>query len=283
MDFVCTDETKTISIPCPSESVQQIQICKLSEPHYGILGVSALICDGGTCSPLPPAPHHLAFIGDSITCGYGIDAASPEDAFSIATEHAAKSYAAQTAKLLHADAHILSYSGFGVYSGFPEESCKNETDLLPLVYEAAGFYHYQPENWKSTILLPFAPPEAVILYLGTNDSAYLHLFPEEGTAFQAAYTAFLQKLRSEFPTAFLVCMLGMSSDLDAAPFVTLLQLLNSKITALLSAMCVPQLERISEQIITPVRPHSEMLRNCSLICCGNTCPSKSGQLVFFRE
>ena len=75
MDFVCMDETKTISIPCPSESAQQIQICKLSEPHYGILGVSALICDGGTCSPLPPAPHHLAFIGDSITCGYGIDAA----------------------------------------------------------------------------------------------------------------------------------------------------------------------------------------------------------------
>ena len=169
--------------------------------------------------PLPPAPHHLAFIGDSITCGYGIDAASPEDAFSIATEHAAKSYAAQTAKLLHADAHILSYSGFGVYSGFPEESCKNETDLLPLVYEAAGFYHYQPENWESTILLPFAPPEAVILYLGTNDSAYLHLFPEKGAAFQAAYAAFLQKLRSEFPTAFLVCMLGMSSDLDAAPFI----------------------------------------------------------------
>lgn len=77
MDFVCTDETKTISIPCPSESAQQIQICKLSEPHYGILGVSALTCDGGTCSPLPPAPHHLAFIGDSITCGYGIDVASP--------------------------------------------------------------------------------------------------------------------------------------------------------------------------------------------------------------
>ena len=93
---------------------------------------------GGTCSPLPPAPHHLAFIGDSLTCGYGIDAASPEDAFSIATEHAAKSYAAQTAKLLHADAHILSYSGFGVYSGFPEESCKNETDLLPLVYSTAA-------------------------------------------------------------------------------------------------------------------------------------------------
>ena len=138
---------------------------------------------------------------------------------SIATEHAAKSYAAQTAKLLHADAHILSYSGFGVYSGFPEESCKNETDLLPLVYEAAGFYHYQPENWKSTILLPFAPPEAVILYLGTNDSAYLHLFPEEGAAFQAAYAAFLQKLRSQFPMAFLVCMIGMSSDLDAAPFI----------------------------------------------------------------
>ena len=101
MDFVCTDETKTISIPCPSESVQQIQICKLSEPHYGILGVSALTCDGGTCSPLPPAPHHLAFIGDSITCGYGIDAASPEEPFSIATEHAAKSYAAQTAKQMH--------------------------------------------------------------------------------------------------------------------------------------------------------------------------------------
>ena len=57
MDFVCTDETKIISIPCPSESAQQIQICKLSEPHYGILGVSALTCDGGTCSPLPPAPH----------------------------------------------------------------------------------------------------------------------------------------------------------------------------------------------------------------------------------
>ena len=102
---------------------------------------------------------------------------------------------------------------------FTVESSKNETDLLPLVYEAAGFYHYQPENWETTTLLPFAPPEAVILYLGTNDSAYLHLFPEEGAAFQAAYAAFLQKLRSQFPTAFLVCMIGMSSDLDAAPFI----------------------------------------------------------------
>ena len=171
IDFVYTDETKIISIPCPSESAQQIQICKLSEPHYGILGVSALTCDGGTCSPLPPAPHHLAFIGDSITCGYGIDAASPEDAFSIATAHAAKSYAVLTAKLLHADAHILSYSGFGVYSGFPEKSCKNETDLLPLVYEAAGFYHYQPENWETTTLLPFAPPEAVKAMTGSCFSA----------------------------------------------------------------------------------------------------------------
>ena len=42
---------------------------------------------------------------------------------------------------------------------------------------------------------------------------------ENGDAFQAAYTVFLQKLRSQFPTAFLVCMIGMSSDLDAAPFI----------------------------------------------------------------
>ena len=216
----CTTTATTVTVSL--QAIGSVRVAVFLQEKMvmdGILGVSALICDGGTCSPLPPAPHHLAFIGDSITCGYGIDAASPEDAFSIATEHAAKSYAAQTAKLLHADAHILSYSGFGVYSGFPEESCKNETDLLPLVYEAAGFYHYQPENWETTILLPFAPPEAVILYLGTNDSAYLHLFPEEGAAFQAAYAAFLQKLHSQFPTAFLVCMIGMSSDLDAAPFI----------------------------------------------------------------
>ena len=66
-------------------------------------------------------------------------------------------------------------------------------------------------------------------------------------------------------------------------FATLLQLPNSRTAVLLSVMSVPQLEQISGQIITPVQPHSEMLRNCSLICCGSNCLSKSGQLVFFRE
>ena len=61
---------------------------------------------------------YIEFIGDSITCGYGIDTACEANTFSTTNENVNKAFSYLTAAALGADASFVSYSGHGLISGY---------------------------------------------------------------------------------------------------------------------------------------------------------------------
>ena len=58
--------------------------------------------------------RQLEFIGDSYTCGYGVDAPSRKERFSPETENASRSYAAIVSRYFDADYVSISHSGMGI-------------------------------------------------------------------------------------------------------------------------------------------------------------------------
>ena len=100
----------------------EISIIKLSEAANSVFGIKSIhVTSVGTIEPLAEKKMKIEFIGDSITCGYGVDDEVKEHHFSTATEDATKTYAYKAAEALDTDYSIVAYSGHGIISGYSGE------------------------------------------------------------------------------------------------------------------------------------------------------------------
>jgi hypothetical protein len=143
---------------------------------------------GGSIVPSPsPFAHRLELIGDSITCGYGVLGPNGDCDFTTDTESAYETYAAIAARNTSADAHLVAYSGKGVFQNYGGD--KNEL---------------MPELWLRTLTGDPTPwdfaswtADAVVINLGTNDfSAAL-----DAGDFVPAYVGLLGAVRERYPQA----------------------------------------------------------------------------------
>ena len=89
MDSLVDAAEATVTVFTADEAQETtVKLLKLSEAQESTMGIRDITINSvGEAKPTAEKKLKIEFIGDSITCGYGIDAASPEDAFSIATEH----------------------------------------------------------------------------------------------------------------------------------------------------------------------------------------------------
>ena len=102
----------------PSEGEQPVRVMKWSENAFGLVGLEAIeLASGASMHPTPEKAHKVEFIGDSITCGYGVEA-PPTDTFSTATENPSIAYAMLAASELDVDVSLVSWSGIGVLSSW---------------------------------------------------------------------------------------------------------------------------------------------------------------------
>lgn len=192
-----------------------VRLVKLSEAPMSIMGVRELLIDDSAKIQATPAkPHRIEFIGDSITCGYGTDDDDISHTFSTATEDVTKAYAYRTAQLLDADYSIVSYSGYGVYSGFTDENTdtRNVAELVPPYYPLVGFSRgtYQGiavtmANWDFHRF----QPELIVLNLGTNDNSYCGNNPQRQANFIPFYHDFLTLVHEKNPNAYILCVYGL--------------------------------------------------------------------------
>ena len=190
-----------------------VRIVKLSECAFSLAEVSpAEVDDGAVIAPTAEKPLKIEFIGDSITCGYGVDDSNMQSDFSCEAENAMKSYAYVTAELLGADYSLFSYSGYGIISGFSDNGERNTREILPQWYESCGFSYssvggtkLQDIPWDFT---EFAP-DVVMLNLGTNDNSFCTFHNEAYREFEDRYLDFLRVVRRCNPNALIVCSLGV--------------------------------------------------------------------------
>ena len=195
-----------------------VKVIKLSECAHSCMGIVSLDAGDGTVTPAADKPHKIEFVGDSITCGYGVDDEDKDHHFSTATEDCTRAYAYKTAQKLDADYSLVSYSGWGIISGYSSNGKKVASQQLPKYYDKygytfnMGFGTEKPENldWDFSKFVP----DAVVINLGTNDASYAKK-KDQKQEYHDAYIAFLKTVREKNPTAKIYCTLGiMDSNLN---------------------------------------------------------------------
>ena len=188
-----------------------IRFVKLSETSDSSLGLQYITCDAdANIQPTEEKDLLIEFVGDSITCGYGVDG-ELGDVYLTGNEDATKAYAFLTAQKLDADWSLVSQSGYGIISGYTNNGKKQEKQALPLYYDkvgnsygTAGGVNPSEKEWKFNRL-----PDVVVINLGTNDNSYTKNDATKKEEYVQGYVAFLEKVREKNPDAEIVCTLGV--------------------------------------------------------------------------
>lgn len=204
-----------------SEIEAVVSIVKLSESPMSTVSIDRITVTGSAPRPTKEKKRLIEFIGDSITCGYGVDDPVPEHPFATRTEDVTKSYAYRTAQMLDADCSIVSFSGYGIISGFTVNDSKLANQLVPPLYTKLGYSWSQNRDFvPSEIKWDFTKrqPDAVVINLGTNDDSYTKDIASRQEEYASEYTKFLKLLRTCNPNALLLCTLGIMGD-RLFPFV----------------------------------------------------------------
>lgn len=149
-------------------------------------------------APKLPA-RRIEFIGDSMTCGYGVESENPKDPFTYETENHYYTYAAETARALQAQHLVVARSGIGIYRNYNGPREGNE-DCMPAMYEQTLFMNPE-ERWNHSLFVP----DVVCVNLGTNDTSTKGC---DKTRLQRAYRDFVEYLRGIYPKTKIVLLTG---------------------------------------------------------------------------
>ena len=205
-EFTTSDEDKPTTV----------KILKLSEAAESTMGLGKITVTGTDVKPTAEKELKIEFIGDSITCGYGVDDEVKEHHFSTSTEDATKAWAFKAAQKLDADYSLVSYSGHGIISGYSGDGNKVTSQLVPKIYSqfAKSYGNYDGIFSVSTVKWDFSKfqPDFVVINLGTNDASYCGADKEKAADYTAQYVEFLKTIREKNPDAHIICALGVMGD-----------------------------------------------------------------------
>ena len=218
LDKMISKKSESFTIFDEEKNVEGlVQILKVSESANSLAAITSLTVDeNAIVSPGKERDLKMEFIGDSITCGYGVDDPVKEHHFKTSTEDATKTYAFKTAQALNADWSFVSVSGWGIISGYSGDGRKVSNSVIPRVYDKLGF------SWGNTIFginpgnvswnFDSYQPDFVVINLGTNDSTYTKKNADRLKEYVDAYIAFLKQVRQKNSKAQIICCLGMMGD-----------------------------------------------------------------------
>lgn len=218
-DLALNNKKLTLKIAeSPVSRTSVIRIIKLSECAMSLMGIKPLIIGKDeTVKPTRKKAVRAEFIGDSITCGYGVDDPDPMHDFKTLTEDVTKGFAYKTASALGLDYSMFSISGYGIISGYTDDpKVRHSEQLIPDFYESMGLSYDMIEGIPKTQDIPWDfskySPDLVVLNLGTNDDSYCQDDRDRQAEFASLYLDFLKNIRKHNENAYIVCAFGLMGD-----------------------------------------------------------------------
>lgn len=187
-----------------------IEVVKLTEAQVGViqfddfvftsLGDDFVLRD----SAYSDAPL-IEFIGNSITCGYGVEDTTNLEGFRSVNQNILKTYGALVARHYDVEALYTAYSGRGMIRNYDG----SENNCIPHIYERVF-----PDDSLVKYDVKTYTPSVLILNIGTNDFNSEHTGKQlNDSLFVAKYQSFVTYLRSVYPKSSIVCAVGpMLSD-----------------------------------------------------------------------
>lgn len=222
LDERLNEASKSIGIKAEGRHI--FRLIKVSESEDSSLGIASIEGLGGAITQTEPSKLKLECVGDSITCGYGVEGHLGE-VYTTATENVSKAWSYLTAQKLGADYSIVSKSGSGIISGYTATGERNTLNILPPLYDRMGCSvntikeGVRPQDFEYDYSFE---PDVIAICLGTNDMSYCHPVDEQGSGrltaeeeaprrrqFYDEYKEFILHVRKMNPFAKIVCMLGI--------------------------------------------------------------------------
>ena len=221
-------ENECVLFESAVEKTVVIKVLKLSECAFGYAGLKKLdikgvfvpqVCEANLVSSrserLPELVEgpRIEFIGDSITCGYGLEGIWEKDTFTTTQERPDKAYAFLTARALGAEFHLCSWSGIGITSNYVDPATIFLPDtnwLMPACWpytDKKGQLRLkqEPEIWDASKF----PPDIVVINLGTNDISWVRGMEERRLAYVAGLRQLIEAVHRRSPNAKICCCLGI--------------------------------------------------------------------------
>lgn len=223
MDELLDSAEKEVTVFTSDEPVQTtVKLLKLSEAQESTMGIKSVnVTSAEDIAPTAQTGKlKIEFIGDSITCGYGVDDEDRDHHFKTSTEDATKAYAYKTAMALDADYSLVSYSGNGIISGYTDNGTRQTSQMVPAVYKkfakswgSYDMFSVQELDWDFSQF----QPDYIVINLGTNDASYTKGDKDKIQEYIDGYVDFLSTVRENNPKAHIICSLGvMGTDLYPA-------------------------------------------------------------------
>lgn len=197
-----SDTIYNVASGLPDSIIHTISIHKRTESFIGTGEFRGFILDPGKNLVHPDLrpDKRIEFIGNSITCGFGVEGKNSDCHFSPETENAYMSYASITARDLGADYSLVAYSGRGVVKNFGDKN-QVSRDPMPELYDRICC-NDSVNKWDFNKWIP----QAVVINLGTNDYS-AQPFPDK-SVFQNAYINLIERVRSLYPGVTIFCVCG---------------------------------------------------------------------------
>jgi lysophospholipase L1-like esterase len=175
-----------------------VEIVKRTETWQGVLTFGGVRLEPGGQLLAAPAlsSRKLLFIGDSVTCGAGVDNYPTCQKAPGRNGNPYDSYGMLLGRRLDAQVHLVCYGGRGVVRDY-----RGLKDVL----NAPEFFHYsvptddaaRRAEWSDTRWVP----NAVVVSLGTNDWNLQKTQPLAQDEFVTKYVKFLRELTLRYPAA----------------------------------------------------------------------------------
>lgn len=177
------DAGAPITLPCGTHKVTFI---KRTEADYGDSTFLGFTFDGPILAPDAKPAHRIEVIGDSITCGAGVEAASTDDVrcmengmlnipgvpeagyqsgFGGGVENGYLAYGSVLGRLLGAEWVVTCQSGIGLYRNYYNLA----TGTMPQIYD---FLFPGDSNVTQTWATNQFVPDVIAIGLGTNDFSH---------------------------------------------------------------------------------------------------------------
>jgi lysophospholipase L1-like esterase len=212
----------------------ELVVVKRTEPNVGngfFFGVEI----AGEILPPPARPtRKMLFFGDSITAGSGIEVPDGDpgcraDEWGQPVENADRAYAAEAARMLDAEYHVLGVSGIGLVRNYSSDTA-NDLRPMPMVWNLQ-----LPQLTSSPVWTTADDhPDAIVIALGTNDfspgdnPASSPRPKMEVATFVAAYIQLVDALRAAYGTGPHIFAVSSSMLADGWPDATYRSLTDQK-------------------------------------------------------
>lgn len=138
-------------------------IQKRTEADQGRATFHEFITDGKILQAEPVRERLIEFIGDSYTCGYGIENSVKSNPYRPETQNTSKTYCALLARYFDADFITVSHSGQGITRNYDDHDRQARwymPDRYLCTFDLDRQIKWEPGDLK---------PDVTMIYLGQND------------------------------------------------------------------------------------------------------------------